>query len=151
LEEVRVPSGRRGEAAAQPPQAIRADPRVVDEIGCGAKVAPGPDQCFRPDQVVLGREQERGVPRTGRLALWIVTAPGQAVIADLSDGALVPRPARLVLRLLVRTEDVIVSAGAGLVPLRRDQFRVRAITPVGPVAKALVRRVRLVAESDIPG
>src|SRR5207253_3016288 len=136
-------------AATRPPQAIRANARIVDQGGRAA--CPGPDQGFRPEQVVLRREHHRGVPRTGSLALGIITARGQAVITNLSHGALVPRPARLILRLLVRTKDVIVSAGAGLVLLRRDQLRVRAITPVGPVAKALVRRVRLVAESDIPG
>src|SRR5207245_8425004 len=101
-------------------QAIRANARMVDQ--CGRAACPGPDQGFRPEEVVLRREHHRGVPRPGGLALWIVTARGQAVIADLSDGALVPRPARLVLRLLVRTEDVIISAGAGLVLLRRAQF-----------------------------
>src|SRR5439155_26074938 len=81
-------AGRRGEAAST-------DARVVDQCRRLGEVWRGPpNQGFRQDQVVLGRQYHRGVQRPWRRrALGIVAAPGQAVIADLSEGALVPRPA----------------------------------------------------------
>src|SRR5207247_1543295 len=110
LEQVGVSCGGGREAAARPPQAIRANARIVDERSRQPEVLWTADQRLRPNQVVLGREHERAVQRPrGQSALWIVAAPGEAVVADLSNGALVPRPARLVSKLLAFHPDVVVS------------------------------------------
>ena len=67
---------------------------MVDERGRRHEIGRAlPDQRLGPDQVVLGREHRRRVARPGELTLRIVAARGEAVIADLSHGALVPRPA----------------------------------------------------------
>src|SRR3989475_12500519 len=104
-------TGRGWEAAPGTPKSVRALARKVDERcrrpGIGRCL---PQQAFRPDQVALGREYHRGVSDADVLTLRIIPARGQAVVADLSDGALVPQPARLVLLLLVLCNPHVVEA-----------------------------------------
>src|SRR5207302_2369915 len=116
--------------------------RVVDQRGRAGP--PGADQPFRPDQVVLGGEQDGAVLVSGGCrTLWVVATSGGAVIADLADGALVPRPPRLVPEFL-RGSPHVVGPAVDRVHRRIEHVGgVCGVTPVGPVAQTFIGRVGL--------
>src|SRR3989441_13305029 len=89
-----------------------------------------PDQRFRPDQVVLGSEHDRRGPEPVGGAVGIDVAEGD--VADLTDGALVPRAAGRREDRFVEAPGVIrTGVGGGIQRLRNVAGgRTRALGPV---------------------